>query len=382
MYCTSCGAQNRKGSKYCGECGSALGSNSRRAAAASRKWKVFCWMLPFIFLLGGSAFLMLAYEKETSVNQDVLRQQEEMLAAVKEGNLEEAMSANEHMLAVRPEETAFQKDKEELETAAAWIEEQSGVVKQIEALEFSEAEQAMNTLEEKAEQLPESFSDMVSGTLQETETMLVLEQTKQEIKELESVHELGGKLSTLENIENESAASLAGEIHTKIENIAFDNASDLLTQGNLSAAREKVEAGLNYIPENEKLAGLQTKIEQEQLAVEKAAQKEKEKQLIETAAEDQKNQTDAVEVVQAEASVDEQGDLHLDGEVKNNGTAVVSNVNVELAVYENSQHIGDVVLTASPYDIEPGRSGQFTDFYIGPYDSVNVEVTDASWYVK
>ncbi|WP_158735902.1 FxLYD domain-containing protein [Alteribacillus sp. YIM 98480] len=384
MICKTCKSKNVENSKFCSNCGAELTERKTRysVSSVSNSWKAFCFVLPLLFFLGGGTFLFFAYEKEQSINQDVLQLQEKMITAMRDGEIEEALTLNEQAMAYRPKENALQEDQKQLEEAADWFNEQEAVLNQIGDLEFDKAAQDAASLSEQAAAFNEPLAGVLDMSLQETETILYLARTREEIKALESVEELGSRLSSLEDYDGEEAEALVNDIHSRMEGISYDQASRLLSEGNINGAQQTLNQGLDYLPESERLLSLQDKVEQEKLAAEQAKQAQKEQQLMQAAAEDHENETEAAEILNLDASIDDFGDLNIEGEVENNGTAPISDIQVTLSVYEEDEYLGETYMDVLPYQLQPGETGSFFDFYIGPYEEVDVEIENINWYVN
>ncbi|RSL35250.1 hypothetical protein D7Z54_01390 [Salibacterium salarium] len=384
MKCGVCGTKHGEQSKFCQHCGEAVKRNKTRSLdpSVSNTWKAICVFLPVLFAMTGGVFLFFAHEKEKSVNADVLQLQDEMEVAVSNGAIDEAVALSEEALAYRPDEEALRDDQEKLRKVSAWQEDREDVLEQVKASELEEAKAELTTLEEKADTFADPLSGMLSESLKEAETSLFLAEKREEMKGIKSVEELGRILSSLDDYEGEAADTLVEDIQLRMEGMAYDNASEQLTSGNINGAEQALNRGLEFLPESDKLLALEKKIEQKRLAAQKAEKERKEQRLIQEAAEDQKNQTEAADVVKAESFVDDYGDLHIEGEVVNEGTASISGIEVVLAVYEMDNHLGDVVLGVTPYQLAPGESGSFSDYYIGPFERSDVEVKDVSWYVN
>ncbi len=316
------------------------------------------------------------------MNRDVLRWQEKMAAAAEKGDLEEALALNARMQAYRPKEKAFREDEKQLTEASSWQEKHESAISQIEKLEFDKAEENLASLKEEAAVFTEPFADWLSDSLQQADAALFLSKTREEMKEMTSVEQLGNKLSSLKDYKGKEAKTLAKEIRAKVEGISFEEASQQLSAGNMDGAEQVVAQGMKFIPKSEKLSALQADIEQKRLASQQAAQARREKQLKEAAAEEHRNQTEAAEVVSVTPVVDELGDLNIEGQVVNNGTAPISDIQVLLSVFEEEQYIGETSLQVLPYELSPGETGNFYDYYYGPYENVDVEVVEVNWYVN
>nr|WP_253944644.1 FxLYD domain-containing protein [Paenibacillus sp. NEAU-GSW1] len=101
------------------------------------------------------------------------------------------------------------------------------------------------------------------------------------------------------------------------------------------------------------------------------------------AEEDLINKTAAVELLHIETELDENGSLHINGQLKNAATRPIYSVTIEYTVHDSEgKPIESGTAKATPDFIEAGENFNFSAIVTGIEDpQVKVVVDHATWYL-
>lgn len=96
-----------------------------------------------------------------------------------------------------------------------------------------------------------------------------------------------------------------------------------------------------------------------------------------------KNRTAAVSVLDLQAELDEYGDLYIGGTVVNNATRPIWSVALTIDIYStDGYYIGQTEAYVYPGTLAASEQGSFETYYYGVYQSANVSVSGATWYLE
>ncbi|REK74913.1 FxLYD domain-containing protein [Paenibacillus paeoniae] len=415
MYCHHCVRSYTEDAKYCSQCGRRLYSHriieavhweealSEGAASLELAGEAavisgqsvptegeskrgLTWPLPIglvllAFLVTTSVFLYYHYEK--NVNETVLRLQSEARTAALSGEYIVALEKLEDALEARPKFNALAADVEiighvlELERMIAQIGTRLSVGM------TDEAEAGLNRLKTEFGGHKEPIYDKLREKLDELNMKLTLLKLTKEYEALTTVKELGEMLNVVNGLIGEEAAELRQQIVGSIRDITAREIEQLLVRKNYTGAISAVNRSLAWAREDKELLGLLKKIKDEQARYERLEQQRIEQAMQRAAEEDLINRTAAVEVISLEKTLDEFGDLTIEGTLKNIATRAIYSVAVEVIVQSKD---GDVLsrgkATVTPEYIESGELMTFTTTVYGIYsEDTNIVVDKAEWYL-
>ncbi|RJE88564.1 hypothetical protein D3P07_11250 [Paenibacillus sp. 1011MAR3C5] len=414
MYCHHCVRSYAEDARYCSQCGRRLHSHriietanweealSEGAASLELAGEVVItgrsmpnavqgkrglgWPIPLA--LAGLAFVVtmaviLYYQYEKGVNETVLRLQSEARTAALSGEYIVALEKLEDALEARPAFKALAADVEiiqhvlELERMTEQIETRLSVGM------IDEAESGLNRLKTEFGGHKEPIYDKLREKLDELNMKLTLQKLTKEYEALTTVKELGEMLNVVNGLIGEEAAELRQQIIVSIQDITAREVDQLLARKNFTGATAAVNRSLAWAREDKELLALLNKIKEEQSRYERLEQQRIEQAMQRAAEEDLINRTSAVEVVSVEKTLDEFGDLTIEGTLKNIATRAIYSVVVEVIVQsKDGAVLSRGKATVTPEYIEAGEQMTFTTTVYGIYsDETTVVVDKAEWYL-
>jgi tetratricopeptide (TPR) repeat protein len=349
----------------------------------STKRSILAWLVPIMLAIvtGGSLFGYYLYQ--LGINDRVVqlhaKAKEEALA----GKYAEAQALLKEALTVRPGFAAAKKDAAVVDHVAALSQSIAAVGKQLEEQELSEAEESLEPLKSELKGHTEPIYAKVKAQLGDFKVQLELKKLTEELADLNTVDELAAKLNVANHLEGEEASAVQEQILAKIVDISFKEAEALLKTKHYSDALEVTDKALEYAKDNEQLAALEKKINKAQSDYEKTEQQRLEHAMQQAAAEDLKNQTAAVEVIQIDSTLDEFGDLSITAELKNAATRPIYSITVKFKVYDEAGvEVGSGTAVAMPDYVDPGEKMSFTSTVYGiNVENTTVVVDHATWYL-
>lgn len=403
MYvCHQCGEKLLDDARFCSSCGTQIETQASAAEdelpdtileqpieeetptqKASLFSRILPILIPLISLVLVTSGITVYYSHESNVNEKVLSLKETAEKEALAGKYDKAIQLLEKAVEQRPSFSILTDEIEVINRAKDYQESFLRISEKIKKTKFDEALKEIASLKEnlKNERGPlfESFPQLI----EDSEVKLTVGTIKQELNELNTIDELGGKLSILSTLPEKEASAVKAEILNKIVQISTDQVENNLTNKQFSDAFNTIDKGLSFAVNNEKLLALKDRVEQDKVAFEKAEQQRIEKAMEAAAQEDLKNRTAAVEVSNFLVKVDEYGDLLLSGDIQNVATTSISSITVYYTIYdENYEYITDGYTSVYPYYLDPGEYGAFEDIYYGIYQNVNVEIDNITWYLN
>ncbi|MFE8698139.1 FxLYD domain-containing protein [Cytobacillus sp. FJAT-53684] len=337
-------------------------------------------VISFIFVAAGLGFY---YFQEKEMNSQVLDLKESAEELALKREYKKAMKLLEKAQSKRPNYTALQDSRGMIEKAMGYEDVLGKVSENIKKTQFDEASKELASLKERLTKEKAPLFDRFNQEVEDHATKITIGTIKKELNELNTVDQLGGKLSILATLPEENASVVKKEILNKIVQISSRNVESELAKKQFSEAFSMIKKGLQFAVNDEKLLALKDRVEQDKLAFEQAEQQKIEKAMEAAAQEDLKNRTAAVEVSDFSVEVDEYGDLYLSGNVKNVATKTIGSITIYYTIYdENDMYLSDGLASVYPYYLEPGDLGSFEDIYYGVSQNVHVEIDNITWYLN
>lgn len=354
------------------------GAQSKRR---DRGWLLSAGLASLSVAVGTAVFLY--YNHEKKVNETVLRLQSEAKAAALSGNYGKALELLSDASEARPRFTALAADMGiiqhvmELERLTLQVEKSLAVGM------TEEAEKGLHELKSEFSGHKEPIYSRLRGEMDGLDLELTLQKLTLELDTLASVKELGEMLNVVNGLIGEEAASLREDIVSRIYHFTSTEVEQLLDKKNFTSALMVVSRSLGWVKEDASLLALQQKIKNEQSQYERVEQQRIEQAMQRAAQEDLINQTAAVEVVSTEFTLDEFGDLTIDGVLKNAATKAIYSVLVEFTLKSKEGDVlGKGTATATPNYIEAGEQMEFTATIYSVFtDEVVIEIDHATWYL-
>ncbi|MGJ7920787.1 zinc-ribbon domain-containing protein [Neobacillus sp. LXY-4] len=365
------------------------GQPQQRAAAQNEETslskklaKYLFVIIPLISLLGVSGGVYAYYNHETNVNQQVKELKTEAEKMALKGQYEKAIKALDKGIKLRPDYKLLKTEKETVKLAESYSKSMDKVANFIKTKKFEDATKELNTLTEKVSKQKGPLFEPFNQQLKEKEVSITVGKIKQELDGLNTIDELGGKLTVVASLSSAEANAVKTQILNKIIQLASDQAEKYLQDKDFSNAISVLDNGLSYSKEDAKLLAFKERVQSEKTSFEKAEQERIEQAMEAAAKEDLKNHTAAVDVTSFEVEQDEYGDLYLYGEVKSSATTSIYSVKIEYTIYDESgAYYDDSYTTVYPYYLAPGETGNFEDIIYGIDGNVKVEIDNITWYL-
>src|SRR5699024_9613235 len=292
-HCPYCGINVKEDEIFCVKCGrdlpKAISQRTHTHKHFNRYWLIpICLTVMFIFFSGVYYFILQSIDVQAKTLYDQGTEQ-----ALK-GNFSEAenlfQEAIEHKDNFPQALTA--RDFTQIAIHNETLLEQAD-----EELENDNYQKALGLIKNAESDLNNYNGDAVSkliDTITEKRTKTKLTQLKNKMDNDPTIDDLKTLLWEADSINNDEAEHITNDIREQIVNYTFSKASERLNANQFSDAQKRVDDGLKYAPESEKLQSLQTTINKEKVAFE-TAQQERIEQAINTAQEEQElNETDEI----------------------------------------------------------------------------------------
>jgi tetratricopeptide (TPR) repeat protein len=344
-------------------------------------WPVFFGLAALALVVASGLFLF--YKHELKTNEDVLRLQVEARAAALGGQYDEAIALLEQAIRARPDFRAIIDDNETVHHAAE-LERLSVEIRQ--RLDKGDAEVALSELEHLKSELnghKEPIYDKLKEKADGFSMELTLLELAGDLTTLTTIEEHGEMLNVVNGLIGQEAEELRALILASIRKITIAETEYLLQRKNFSGALSACDKALTWAKEDEELLALKERVKQEKHAYEQAEQLRIQQAMENAAEEDLINQTDAIEVISIDHSLDEFGDLSVVGKLRNKATRPIYGVEITYSVKSSTGEVlGSGTASAAPEYIEPGEEMTFTATVSGIYEGDVVAVIDnKTWYL-
>ncbi|WP_147534447.1 FxLYD domain-containing protein [Bacillus marasmi] len=349
----------------------------------SQKLKKYLFVIiPIVSLLGVSGGVFAYYNHETTINQQVKEFKTEAEKAATKGQYQKAIKALDKGIQLRPDYKLLQTEKETVKTAQSYSKSINQIAEYIRTKKFDDATKELNTLSQMLTKAKGPLFKPFKQQLKEKEVSITVGKIKQEIDGLQTIEELGGKLTVVASLSSDEANAVKTQITNKIIQLASDQAEGYLQNKDFDNALSVIDSGLSYSKDEAKLLAFKERVQSEKAAFEKAEQDRIEQAMEAAAKEDLKNHTAAVDVLSFNVELDEYGDAYLTGEVKNSATTSIYSIQIEYTVFDAVGEYSDTgYTTVYPYYLEPGETGSFEDIIYYVDENVKVEINNIKWYL-
>ncbi|CAH1222183.1 MULTISPECIES: FxLYD domain-containing protein [Paenibacillus] len=412
MYCHVCGTKSSPGDVACGKCktklisastteeqiwaetavGLEMGAESapllsrqqsapqQSGGGIGRAWSI---LVPLLLAAIVGALLTYYYNQESAVNDEVLTLHEQAEKAALEGKYAEALKLLDAALEKRPNVEALTEDRQIAAKAFNQMNQLKQAAESLKTGKLSEASKTLQAVAKALKEREEPAFDNVRSELGKQQVTLSVLKVKKEIDGLTTVSALAEKLETVSALKGKEAQAVQKQIIDKLASISYQDAEQLVKKKDFTAALQTVDQGLSYAPENEKLTEYRERVLSEKKAFEEAEAERIRLAEQQAAEEDLKNRTAAVSVLDLQAELDEYGDLYIGGTVVNNATRPIWSVALTIDIYStDGYYIGQTEAYVYPGTLAASEQGSFETYYYGVYQSANVSVSGATWYLE
>lgn len=344
---------------------------------------------PVITGLGGlavvvAACLLLYYQYENKVNEQVLRLQVESKAAALAGEYDQALALLAEAIQERPRFRAIAEDQEVVHHAAELQRLSDEIRARLASGDTDAAESELDHLKSELNGRKEPIYDKLKEKADGYSMELTLLELTDEFESISTVEEHGEMLNVVGGLIGQEAETLRGRILDGIRSITVADAEFMISRRNYSGALSACDKALTWVKEDAELLALKERIKTEKETYEREEHSRIEQAMENAAEEELRNETDAVEVLAVEKSFDEFGNLTINGSLKSKATRAIYDVEITYAVRDVS---GEVLATgttsAMPDYIEPGEETAFAVAVPGAFDPyVVVTVEHTAWKLE
>lgn len=105
--------------------------------------------------------------------------------------------------------------------------------------------------------------------------------------------------------------------------------------------------------------------------------------MVSVAKENEKNETNAIQVLKTNIILNEYGDCFISGQAQNIATKPISSVQIYFTIYDiNNNELGTDYAYISPDYLEASGTGNFENMEYGMPTAHHIKVTNITWYVE
>ncbi|ARU60110.1 hypothetical protein CBW65_02835 [Tumebacillus avium] len=321
------------------------------------------------------------YEKKVDASVTAYLKQGEALAM--EGKFHEAIPVFEKGLSLRSEHRTLHADLEWAKQGQKIVDQLEAANEQLKQKQYGKAQSLIEQATKDAGALHAPLGEVIQKRVTHQKNTVTIAQVKHEMANKKTIEEVAPLLSKLQSIDDPSAKEATVEVQTKLVEVALAKASDYLKDKQFSSALSTVDQALSYDATNSKLLAYKKDVTKQQEEFEQQQQSRLEQAMLAAAKEDEKNRTNAVEVLSSNGSLSEWGGYSITGEVKNIATRMISMVEVFYSVYDASgQEIDQGSTYVYPFYLEPGEIGIFDSTVYGNEDGKSFKITNVTWYIE
>ncbi|WP_261131230.1 zinc ribbon domain-containing protein [Bacillus sp. Marseille-Q3570] len=380
MFCSNCGNKLQTYDRYCETCGAKRLETVEPTRKDIKRWY---WLTPLIAFVITAICLSGYFYSELNKTNAAMESFRKGETAALESEYKEARKHFEEALEIRSEFPAAMENRKLVNSAIEAKERLHIAKKHQEEQEFSKSFEQI----EKAMEIVSGYTGKVADTIQldikSARTHVNVAEIRYEMNGKATLEELEPILIKAEKLDIEEAEEIAEDLRNRITNIAYAQANQLLTDHQYSAALASVKKGLYHEPKNEKLISLKSTIQNEQAAFEKAEEHRIEQALIAAAEEKERNLNDALEVISLKTSLNELGDLVVEGTVKSKATVPINSIRVAYSLIDNKKKVfDDNEVYIYPDILYPGEKGSFEYTHFMVDKKLDVKYKEANWHLK
>lgn len=408
MYCSNCGEQVEKESRFCPSCGQKMkrpevneqrslqdtekkgsnnvtsaeksSTNSRSSRVDTNSKGIILFPIVALALVVCSIFPYYYYqEHKTKMAIDSFHKGEEYAL---HGDYEKALDAFNKSLSLRPQFENAEKNKSVVDKAIKVTNDLNSAKDLQKKEKFSSSLQKISNAEETLIGYKGDLITKLKKLISNNRVTTMVAQLRYDIKGKTTIEELAPILQRAEDLKVPEAKTIANEIRGQLVDVSYNEANKHLKDNEFSDALASINNGLKYAANDKKLTKLKTNVEKEKNAFESAEKRKMEQAMVAAAKERENNLNNAVELENVDVNIDEYGDATVSGTVKSIATVPISGVEVFYTLYDSN---GDEYDTNSiyidSYTLNPGDTSIFEYTHYGVDTSMKVKVTGYTWYL-
>ncbi|WP_168121576.1 FxLYD domain-containing protein [Paenibacillus sp. HB172176] len=323
------------------------------------------------------------YRHERNINERVLKLQTEAKAFTLAGKYQSALDTLAEADELRPEFESLHADEEVVQHVSELNRLLNDVESRLSLGSLEEAERGLNHLKSEFNGHKEPAYTKQRQRLEDLDMKLTIMQMTSEVPHLTTLKQYTDMLNVVNGIMGDEASALREQIIQGIRELTTRQVDGYLGKRNYNDALSSIRRALVWVKQDEQLLEMQSRVKEQQADYEASEQQRIEQAMKSAAEEDLINQTDAVEVIGTDKTLDEFGDLTITGTMKSVATRPIYDVTVEYKVANASGELLESgTATVTPNYIEPGEEMSFTATIYGVYsENVVIEVGHAKWYL-
>ncbi|MBM7540406.1 zinc-ribbon domain-containing protein [Amphibacillus cookii] len=239
--------------------------------------------------------------------------------------------------------------------------------------------QAITELDNYSGEAADPFHDLLHQKQTDLQLMIVENKLNNE----PSIHDLPAILWEAEGIQDPDAYELVSVIREQISAHTSNQANTYLQNNQFTEAKDTVENGLYYLPNDDKLQSLLETINKEQDIFTTELEVRMEQAISQYEEEADINQNDAVEIIDVDLNENNQGHLVVSGEISSLATIPIHTIQVHYVLRDQNDKVietNDVYVY--PDTLYPEEKGQFDHTYFDESwinDAVHIQVESITW---
>ncbi|MGP4073688.1 zinc-ribbon domain-containing protein [Piscibacillus sp. B03] len=385
-YCPKCGAKIHDDELYCVACGARLPDDintrfeeEQRENQGFNKW----WLAPIsaiIFSLVLAIALHFYLEYQQSQAKDYYKDGVELAL---DGQFNNAKDLFEQSLDYKSNYKAAIQSREFMDVAINIQNSLNEIDKLIEAESYQQAMNLTNDIEGKLKHYEGEVVNHLLTSIVDKRNEIKIEQVRSELDEENGIDELKILLWQIESIDSEEADELENQMKERIVNYSFNRANEELNDNHFTTALSIVRDALRYVPGEEKLESLRTTIEKQQVAFETEQNKRIQQALNQFEIEQEHNANDAVEVNSIEATLNDEGQIVVKGELKSVATVPIHSLSVKYTLHnDDEEEVLENETFLYPETLYPDETAQFEYTHYDIEEEVEITIEQISWYLE
>ncbi|SFD46845.1 zinc-ribbon domain-containing protein [Lentibacillus persicus] len=380
-HCPYCGTKVRDNEAYCIKCGKNLPEDMHERLDTKQQFNKY-WYIP----IAVAAVIILAIGGYYIFQQQQTAEAKELYKKAEENAVDENYDqASTHLKSALDKQASFSQADTLLsyvQTAQTIEEQMNQVDEHLDQEAYQDALSIINDAENKLTTYIGEAVNPLINKLTEKRSAIKLEQLRFNLEQEPGINDLKTLLWEADAIQTDKATEVADNIRGQIVDHTFAQASEQLKDKQFSDALLLVEDGLKYAPESEKLQSLKTTIEKEKTAFETAQQHRIEQAINSAEAERKLNENDAIELVEADVTRDDQGNAAVKGQVQSVATIPINSILIEYDLMQGDEKLLSNEVYAYPDTLFPDETGEFefTHFDIAKRKNLSVTINQIRWY--
>ncbi|SDB87000.1 zinc-ribbon domain-containing protein [Pelagirhabdus alkalitolerans] len=351
-YCPHCGSEVYPDETFCIHCGEKL-PDQLEDRLHTKKWSIRSFMIPLllsgIMIITSIIIVFFNHHQQTEALTYYQHAEEHILNK----EYQEADQALEHAL-------SRYDDFPQAEDLYEFTQFTTDVLNEMDNINAQQAQ--LQFLQQAKRELERFSGEAYDLFLEDIQSMIIdrqISHVKDQLENDPSMDELPVILWETEAIDDPEAYDLAQEIRDQISAYTIDNANEYLQQNQFSEARDTIQSGLYYLPNDDKLESLLATVDREQTLFEDAQDDRMKQAYSEYEDEMDINENHAVQINDLEINI-ENSRVEIAGEVESSATIPIHAVKINYSLLDDDESSVDTFeLYVYPETLYPNEIGHF-----------------------